>query len=621
MRSDLSINSERDAVPESSPRSCIRELNTVTEKSPLALLAARVTDTSHTEIPEFEALTAADGIIDALVKEGVETFFGIPGGPVSPVFDSILRHPGAKLVESRHESAAAFAATAYYRASGRVPAVVVTAGPGATNAVTGVCSAHSEGVPMVLVVGDVAWAANGGRLLQNSGPEGIDVEALFDKMTRRAVRVTSPGAARSQATAVLEAATDSANPGPALLVVPIDRGAAKTDGFRVSRTESRRMSKPDREVVREVCRWLASAQHPLLVFGSGARAYSSTLRRLVDALDVPFVTTPKAKGLVSEEHPRSLRHGGLAASIWARDYTKQGVDVAVVLGSDLDDCSVGPTPYIAPGGRLVHVDRDATVFNRNLPTELGVVSDIGAFAEAMYEVVLEDGLRNTGCRAKLRDLRARSPFDDERFGGEDQLLITPQRAVIELEQAAGRDATFITDIGEHMLFALHYLTSRDPRGFQIQLGLGSMGSGVSGAIGAALGNPERPVVCICGDGSMQMAGMELLVAAKERLPVIFAVFNDARYNMVYHGYKQVFGREAQWSTDFVDFAAWARSMGVTGVRVNHPGEIRSELFERLYELSGPAVLDIRIDRDVRLAGGGRNEALQHMSMLSNKGVA
>ncbi len=621
MRSDLSTDSEPETAPESSPRSCIRELKSLTEKSPFALLAANAANTSHAEIPVFEPLTAADGIIDALVKEGVDTFFGIPGGPVSPVFDSILRHPAAKLVESRHESAAAFAATAYFRASGKVPAVVVTAGPGATNAVTGICSAHNEGVPLVLVIGDVAWAANGGRLLQNSGPEGIDVEALFDKMTRRAVRVTSPAAARSQATAVLEAACDSANPGPALLVVPIDRAAAKADAFRVSRTATRRTSEPDREVVREVCRWLAAAEHPLLVFGSGARPYSATLRRLVDALDVPFVTTPKAKGLVSEEHPRSLRHGGLAASIWARDYTKQGVDVAVVLGTDLDDCSVGPTPYVAPGGRLVHVDRDATVFNRNLPTELGVVSDVGAFAELMYQVVLEDGLRNTRCRSKLRELRARSPFDDQSFGGEDQALITPQRAVIELERAAGPEATFITDIGEHMLFALHYLTAKDPLAFQIQLGLGSMGSGVSGAIGAAIGNPTRPVVCICGDGSMQMAGMELLVAAKEHLPVIFAVFNDARYNMVYHGYKQVFGREAKWSTDFVDFAAWARSMGVTGVRVNHPGEIRPELFERLMELGGPAVLDIRIDRDVRLAGGGRNEALQHMSMLSNKGVA
>lgn len=618
MRSIVTNNLEAEPISEPTPHSYVRELKP-REPSPRGFAPGLVPPLmdAPASLPSFEAKTAADGIVDALVAAGVDTFFGIPGGPVSPVFDSILRHPGARLVESRHESAAAFAATAYYRASGRVPAVVVTAGPGATNAVTGVCSAHHESVPLMLIVGDVAWAANGGRLLQNSGPEGIDVESLFENMCRRRVRVTSPEAARSQATAVLEAATNPADPGPALLVVPIDRGAAPTPGIRISRTEMKQVYAPDLELVREVCGWLSQAEHPLLVFGAGARAHSEALRRLVDALDVPFVTTPKAKGVVSEEHPRSLRHGGLAASMWAREYTKIGVDVAVVLGTDLDDCSVGPTPYVKPGGRLVHVDRDATVFNRNLPTTLGVVSDVGAFVAAMYEMVVAEGLRNTRCRPKLKELHAQSPFDDASFGGDDQSLITPQRAVVELQQAAGPDATFITDIGEHMLFALHYLTAKGPQAFQIQLGLGSMGSGVSGAIGAAVGDPSRQVVCICGDGSMQMAGMELLVAAKERLPVIFAVFNDARYNMVYHGYKQVFGREAQWSTDFVDFAAWARSMGIPGVRVNHPGEMRAQLFERLSELGGPAVLDIRIDRDVRLAGGGRNEALQHMSMLSN----
>src|SRR5690606_10149217 len=294
MRSDLSTGTESEAVPDSSPRSCIRELQSIAAESSRAVFEAGPVSPSHTVIPAFEPLTAADAIIDTLVKEGVDTYFGIPGGPVSPVFDSILRHPGARLVESRHESAAAFAATAYYRASGRVPAVVVTAGPGATNAVTGICSAHHESVPLMLIVGDVAWAANGGRLLQNSGPEGIDVESLFENMCRRRVRVTSPEAARSQATAVLEAATNPADPGPALLVVPIDRGAAPTPGIRISRTEMKQVYAPDPELVREVCGWLSQAEHPLLVFGAGARAHSEALRRLVDALDVPFVTTPKA---------------------------------------------------------------------------------------------------------------------------------------------------------------------------------------------------------------------------------------------------------------------------------------------------------------------------------------
>jgi acetolactate synthase-1/2/3 large subunit len=192
--------------------------------------------------------------------------------------------------------------------------------------------------------------------------------------------------------------------------------------------------------------------------------------------------------------------------------------------------------------------------------------------------------------------------------------ITPQRAIADLEASAGDDAAFITDIGEHMLFALHYLTARGPESFTIHLGLGSMGSGISGAIGLSLARPERPVICVCGDGGMQMAGMEAIVALKYRLPIVFAVFNDARYNMVYHGYRQVFGREAQWDSPWTDFAAWARSMGLAGIRVNHPGEINSEQLHRLRQTRLPVVLDIRIDREARVAGGGRNESLQRMSM-------
>jgi thiamine pyrophosphate-dependent acetolactate synthase large subunit-like protein len=140
-----------------------------------------------------------------------------------------------------------------------------------------------------------------------------------------------------------------------------------------------------------------------------------------------------------------------------------------------------------------------------------------------------------------------------------------------------------------------------------------MGSGITGAIGLALGDRSRTVVCVCGDGGMQMVGMEALVAIRERLPVVFAVFNDARYNMVFHGYRQLFGREAAWESPWIDFVGWAESIGMPGVRIHRPGEIDARLFARFAARGGPALLDIRIDRDARFQGGGRNEALLRMS--------
>src|SRR6478735_1174868 len=548
---------ELDPSEESAPQSYIAELNPNRSRRPRETREARAPHEPQSgkvvvaPVVEPEA-SAAQRLVRALVAAGVETFFGIPGGPVSPVFDAILHTEGARLIESRHETSAVFAAADYYRASGRVPAVVVTAGPGATNAVTGVVSAHLERVPLLVICGDVAWAAEGGRLLQDSGPEGIAIEKMLAHVTRATVRVTQAKAATAQGLAALNAAKNPANPGPALLVLPIQLGRASAPLSLVEAPPTQFTARASADVVQQTGDWLAAAERPLLVIGAGCRAYASTIRNLVDAFNIPFVTTPQAKGLVSELHPRSLRHGGLAASLWAREYTGRGVDVALVLGTDLDDCSIGPTRFIAEGGRLVHVDLNAAVIGRNLPTALGVVADLGAFAEDLRALVVSEGLRHGKSATRLRELRQGPPCEQGNFATDSSPRITPQRAIADLQAAVPENTAFITDIGEHMLFALHYLTARSPESFTIHLGLGSMGSGIAGAIGLALADPERPVVCIAGDGGMHMAGMEALLAVRERLPILFVVFNDGRYNMVHHGMRQIFGDASGYDMPPVD---------------------------------------------------------------------
>jgi len=438
---------------------------------------------------------------------------------------------------------------------------------------------------------------------------------MFASVTRASIRVTHPRSAATQALAALDAAIDPTRRGPALLIVPIQHGTLHSVATRTERASVQRRSTPPVEVVAETCELLATAERPLIVLGAGCRPYTAALRRLLDAFDIPFVTTPRAKGVVSELHPRSLRHGGLAASYWARRYTAAGVDAALVLGTDLDDCSIGPTPYIAPGGKLVHVDADSNVFHRNLPAHIGVVAEVGEFIEAMCDYVANASVRNGRTTTLLRELKSSvSPFELADFAGDDAPVLRPHRAIADLERAAGPGARFVTDIGEHMLFALHYLTARGPDSFDIQLGLGSMGSGICSAIGLAMGDPSRRVVCVCGDGGMQMAGMEAIVAVREKLPVVFAVFNDARYNMVFHGERAQGRREAKWDSPWIDFALWARSMGIPGLRINHPGELTAARLDLLATRNLPIVLDMRIDASVRLNGAGRVERLQNMSV-------
>jgi acetolactate synthase-1/2/3 large subunit len=308
----------------------------------------------------------------------------------------------------------------------------------------------------------------------------------------------------------------------------------------------------------------------------------------------------------------------MGASIWARRYTASPVDVCVALGTDLDDTSMGPTRYVGDGGTLVHVDLDARVFGRNVPTALGVNADLGLFAAALRKEVTSAGLANRPARLALLDARSVSPFDVPEASTDDAFPLQPHRLVTDLETAVQGRARFVTDIGEHMLFALHYLTADSPQAFHIQLNLGSMGSGIAGAIGLALADPARSVVCITGDGCMQMAGMEALVAVRERLPVLFVVFNDGRYNMVHHGMRQIFGAAAPYDAPPVDFAAWAGALGMPAAVVSRAGELTRDLLDSLSAQGGPALIDARIDAARRLRGGGRVEALQRMSMLSRE---
>lgn len=564
------------------------------------------------------AETTADVLIEELIHLGVDVFFGIPGGPVIPVFDAILRNSQATLIEPRHESHGVFEAMGFHRGNGRTACVVVTAGPGATNVVTGVVAAHLERVPLIVLCGDVPWESTGRILAQDTGPAGVGIERMLAGVTRAVVRIAHGRSVAGQLLAAVRAATQPSSPGPVLVVISVDKAGshapAPPEVYGVSAAASPPLLVPSHQLLETITGHIARSKRPLVIIGSGCRRAARQIEALVEVLGVPFVTTPQAKGIVSEEHPLSLRTCGMAASYWARRYMKQGIDLALVLGTDLDDASVAGTPPIGKAGILIHVDINPSVIGRNFPTRIAAVYDVGVFADALREMA--GSQRPSPARAELLGaLHAQSPFDAECFDSDPAFPIAPHRVLADLQRAAGPEATWVSDIGEHMLFALHYLTATGPDRFVLHLGLGSMASGIASAIGLALADRRRRIVCICGDGGMQMAGMELLVAIKHRLPIVYAVFNDARYNMVFHGYRHSYGREAPWDTPRIDFAAWAASIGALGVRIERAGEITPELLTELTAQGLPVVLDIRQDSSVRIKGDGRLEAIREMSML------
>ncbi len=577
-------------------------------------VVAAVTRVYPRELP-----TAAETLIDTLLSLGVDTFFGVPGGPVMPVIDAIVRQPLARFIEPRQETYGAFEALGFHRASGRVPAVVVTAGPGATNVVTGVATAHLNRVPMIVLMGDVPTLTTGRRLVQHVGDDGVGVERMLSSVTRGVLRVMNPSSASAVALAAFERATDPRNPGPVVIIVSVEHASARTRPtalYSGQQGASFPASPPPRETIAHLAAMLRKAQRPLVVVGAGCRDAAQAVLALVETMQCPFVTTPRAKGLLPETHPLSLRNGGISSSHWARKYCAAGPDLTFALGTDLDDASTAGTQPIARDGTLVHVTGDAAVIGRNYDTAFGLTCDVLAFSRSLCEMVRRTGGSPVGFSLAAA-AREGSPFDAPDFEVDARTPLAPHRVIADLQRAALPETTFVSDIGEHMLFALHYLTIEAPRRFVIEVGLGSMASGIATAVGLALGDPERRVICVCGDGGMQMAGMEILVALKHRLPVVFAVFNDARYNMVFHGYRLSFGREAEWSTPRIDFVQWAAAVGARGARIDAPGQITRELLDELTAGGVPAVLDIRQDANVRIGGDGRLEALRQMSMTAN----
>jgi len=256
--------------------------------------------------------------------------------------------------------------------------------------------------------------------------------------------------------------------------------------------------------------------------------------------------------------------------------------------------------------KVIHVDINGKVFNRRYKNTFSIESDIKTFVSKMlnfYPMTFRLDL--------IEEIKKESPWAVDNFENDLTIPIGPHRALADLQNASSKDVRFVTDIGEHMLFSLHYLTIEN-NNFSIDLGLGSMGSGIGQAIGMCLGD-GRPTICICGDGGFQMHGFEILTAIKHNLPIVFAIFNDARYNMVHHGFQFQFGREVvSGETGYIDFVKIAHALGIDGYKVTTPGQISPILLNYYFEQSKPVILDIRINKDICLVGAGRDEALKSM---------
>lgn len=529
----------------------------------------------------------------------MDRVFGIPGGAVGGLYAALERTPDIGVVHAKHESGAAFMAIGYALATGRPGVVLTTAGPGITNGITGLISAYYEGVPVIHIAGEVSRAAFARGALQESSAHAWDAVAIANRYTKFSAQISRAATAASLVRKALTLAFEGRK-GPAFLSLPMD--VANEPATRQTLKGSGRASFDiDLPACHQAMELLEGARRPLILAGAGARGFSNrrALLRIAEQVGSPVAVTTKGKGVFPEDHPLYLGVFGFGGHDSVTEYLSGGVDVLLVAGSGLNDFTTNAWSPLLRGQRaFIQIDVDPVQLGKNYPVSIGLLGPIDAVLSRMLEHRQAEGPRGPAeaFGARCQDI-GRSPTG----------ALSTAQVVSVLNELTPSDAVFTADMGEHLSVVLHHLQVRAEGDFVTCLGFGAMGSSIGTAIGYQLGAPERRSYVICGDGGFLMHGNELATAVQHRVPTTFVVINDSRMNMVHQGQRAIYGANMDFSTQEIDFAAMAASMGARGVLVNDEVTLRKSLDVPCQD---PLVLDVRVDPDVRLAGSQRLAALK-----------
>ena len=548
-----------------------------------------------------EKMTAADALVRVLEAEGVEYVFGIPGSHILPFYDALTRSKTIKAILTKHEGGAAYMARMYVRASGKPAVCAATAGPGATNLVTGVADAFCENIPVIVITGQVASGIHGKNADQEaSGEYGTpDQAAIFRSVTRHSSLVFRSDKVASKTREAFRLAW-SPPYGPVHLSFPSDILAEEVDFLPQAPRSYRVVSwnQVDNAAVAAAAEKLCSARRPALIVGHRALLpdASGEVRRLAEEFEIPVATTVPAKGLLDETHPLSLGVLNLFGHRCADHYLRDA-DCVIAVGESFTEnsCNYYEQNLFAQES-LIHIDNDPSQVGRIYPVAAGLIGSIPATLRELHSILQDRDWSAPSCRKQIAEIKDSTEHFAEPEMNSNAAPIKPQRFYKGLSDALPEDAVVQVDIGQNFFWSLRYFQARQG-GYSGTWGFKPMGIGAGGACGLSLAFPGRPVVCVCGDGSMQMNGMEIATAANYSLPVTWVVFNDERLNMVHMAQGTCY-QERYLASEMVnpDFVAWARSYGALGLRVDKPEELAAALVEAC-DRPGPAVVDVRIDRD------------------------
>jgi acetolactate synthase-1/2/3 large subunit len=541
--------------------------------------------------------SGADILVEALCDLGVEVVFGYPGGAVLPIYDAMFRSKRIRHILVRHEQAATHAAEGYARSTGKPGVVLVTSGPGATNAVTGITDALMDSIPMVVITGQVPTALIGSDAFQEADTVGITRHC-----TKHNYLVKDPARLGAVIHEAFHIAT-SGRPGPVVIDIPKDVQVATAKYQKpgpIQHKTYRPALKADRAAIEQVVDMLAAAERPVLYTGGGVinagPGASQLLRELVRLTGAPVTSTLMGLGAFPASAPQWLGMLGMHGTYEANHAMNQA-DLIVAIGSRFDDRVTGRLDAFAPNSRKVHIDIDRSSINKTVRIDHAVVADAGHALEDMvrlWKARQHPKPDLTDWWRRIDEWRARAclAFPEDR--GSD--VIMPQRAIRALHEAtAARQPIITTEVGQHQMWAAQHFGFEQPNKWLTSGGLGTMGYGLPAAIGAQLGNPNALVIDIAGEASIQMNIQELATATQYRLPVKVFILNNEYMGMVRQWQELTYeSRYAESYSDLLpDFVKLAEAYGWKGIRIETRDQLEGGIADMLAH-DGPVMVDCMV---------------------------
>ncbi len=560
-------------------------------------------------------LTGAEVIIECLKAEGVDYVFGYPGGAVLHIYDAFYKQEDVQHILVRHEQGATHAADGYARATGKAGVVLVTSGPGATNAVTGIATAYMDSIPMIVITGQVPK-----HLIGNDAFQEVDSVGITRPIVKHNFLINDVNDIADTFKKAFYVAT-TGRPGPVVIDIPKDITAEKVE-FKYPSEIKMRSYNPsvigDKEQIKRAVDLMVKAERPMIYTGGGVIIGngSEQLRTFTRALGYPITQTLMGLGAFPASDPLSVGMLGMHGTYEA-NMGMHHCDLLIAIGARFDDRVTGALEKFCPTAKIIHIDVDPASISKNVKVDIAIVGEVVQVLDSVNALLDKSGeLKNKAALknwwAQIDEWRAQDCLKYDR-GSE---IIKPQFVIEELHKVTNGDAFITSDVGQHQMFAAQYYGFDKPRRWINSGGLGTMGFGLPAAMGVKLAFPDEEVACITGESSIQMCIQELSTCKQYGLPVKIINLNNGYMGMVRQW--QEFFYEKRYAMSYFDalpdFVALAESYGHVGIKVEKTADVRPALEEAFKQKDRLVFLDFITDREENVypmipSGAGLNEMI------------